>query len=134
MAEHPSQLMRRAASRLREAHASATAPPWRVSFIDGLGPMVDGPGPMIAEMYRYGSTDEGHPKANATLITLLRNSAEALAGWLEAEADRAGRTMITDRDGLWCLTCGGVYGHNCACWDGALSVARAILGEQEGGQ
>jgi hypothetical protein len=105
-----------------------------VSFADGDAPVVDGPGPdghIVAEMYRCGYPEhEGRQKADATLITLLRNSAVALAGWLEQEADKAERATVMG----WCRNCGGIHGRNCACWDGALSVAREILGEQEGGR
>jgi hypothetical protein len=127
--------MRRAAARLREASANATPPPWRVAFLDGVAPLVDGPGHMVAKMHRCGHPEhEERAKADATLAALLRNASEPLAGWLELEAERAERTMIPHEDGLWCLWCGGVYGHNCACWDGALTVAREILGEAPGGQ
>ena len=139
-AEHPAETLRRAAVALREAGSTATPPPWRVSYLDGVDPAVDGPGMpdghMVAEMYRCGDpAHEGRQQADATLTVILRNASPSLAGWLEAEAERAertiqaGRSIITDQYGLWCHTCDGLHGHGCACWDGALSVARAILGE-----
>jgi hypothetical protein len=135
-AEHPSEVMRRAASRLRELSGTATPAPWRVSYIEGIVPVVDGPNPdghLVAETCRCrNEAHQGRARGDAGLITVLRNSAEDLAGLLEAEADRAGRTMVTDKDGTWCLTCGGLYGHNCGCWDAALATARAILGEADG--
>lgn len=134
MAEHPSQVMRRAAARLREASRAATPPPWRVSYIDGVTPAVDGPSPdghMVAEMYdQCGDPDHAdRPKADAELIVILRNASEALAGWLEKEARRADEETRVTASGRWCRIC---IGEHCACWDGALSVALKILGEAEG--
>jgi len=138
MSEHPAALMRRAVARLLKASATATPGPWRVSFIDGVIPVVDGPGPessLVAEMYWRGHFPrDGHLKADATLIAILRNSAEALAGWLEAEAERASREIgvpFVRSPDLRCRTCDGTpdVPGGCECWDEALSVARAILGE-----
>lgn len=137
MAEHPAGTMRRAAARLLEAGSAATPPPWRVSFLDGIDPAVDGPAPdghMVAEMSRCSDPGhEGRQKADAELIALLRNAAEPLAGWLEQEAVRAERTTRDMPDGPWCLNCGGIHGQNCGCWTGALATALKILGEEEGG-
>lgn len=135
MADHPSQVMRRAASKLREAGSTATPVPWRVSYLDGAVPVVDGADPsghLVAMMHTPCAGEAGceeRATANATLITLLRNSAEALAGWLEAEAGRAERDLSGVPDDRWCSRCGGIYGVSCNCWDGALATARAILGE-----
>lgn len=131
MAEHPAETMRRAATRLRELHGAATPPPWRVSYIDGTRPVVDGPGPGCVADPLAGSEQSGRRKADADLIVVLRNSAESLAAWLEAEAVTCERMTVTDPYGRsrWCHQCGGSHGRNCACWDGALATARAILGE-----
>jgi hypothetical protein len=128
--------MRRAATHLRELHGAATSAPWRVSYINGTSPAVDGPGKpdghLVAEMYRCPDRAhagrEGH---DAELIVALRNSSESLAAWLEAEAVTCERMTVTDQYGRsrWCHQCGGSHGRNCACWDGALATARAILGE-----
>lgn len=141
--EHPAAIMRRAASRLREATAGATPPPWRVSFIDGIEPVIDGPGlpdgHMIAEVYRC--EDPGHqgrPEADAALAVLLRNSAESLAGWLEDYTRRAEsaiillKTVVAEPRRFWCRWCERELQPNvdgCKCWDAALAVSRAILGE-----
>jgi hypothetical protein len=138
MAEHPAALMRRAAARLLEASAAATPPPWRVSFLDGRVPVVDGPGPGIVADPR---------RADAELIVILRNAAGPLAGWLEETARRCEENVAEDRPecthddfcrcekpllfgcdfcGEWLVTKG------CTCWDGAMATARAILGEAEG--
>jgi hypothetical protein len=128
MAEHPAALMRRAAARLLEASAAATPAPWRVAFLDGRVPVVDGPGPGIVADPR---------RADAELIAILRNAAEALAGWLEAEAERASREIgapFVRSPELRCRTCDGTpdVPGGCECRDGALSVARAVLGEADG--
>jgi hypothetical protein len=69
-------------------------------------------------------------KADATLIALLRNASEALAGWLEEAADHA-ETRIGGPK-WWDKGCAGYVGSACHCWDGALATAREILGEAEG--
>lgn len=55
----------------------------------------------------------------------------AVADWLDAEAARA-QTLISPR--LLCRQCGGYLEDEnadslCRCWDAALDVARAYLGE-----
>ena len=131
-AEHPSALMRRAASRLRELAGRATPVPWRVSFIDGTEPIVDGPGPdghMVAEMYQCGDPVHGRrPKADAELIVLLRNSVEPLAGLLEETARRADDDVMGGPVLWWHRGC-AFLDSGCACWDKALATAHAILGE-----
>ena len=137
-AEHPSLVMRRAANLLREAGSTATPPPWRVSYLDGVVPVVDGADPsghLVARMHTPCEGEAGcgeRAKANATLIALLGNARESLAGWLEAEADRADRFTTTDPYGRnrWCQQCGFTLGRGCGCWGGALATALAILGEE----
>ena len=134
-AEHPAEVMRRAASRLREAMTAATPPPWRVSFIDGVIPAIDGPAPdghLVAEMQQRTARAMG----DAAIAVLLRNSAEALAGWLELEAERARkeiRVPFVRSPELRCRTCDGTpdVPGGCECWDAALATARAILGEED---
>lgn len=127
MTEHPAQVMRRAAARLRGAAGEATPGPWGVSFLDGVTPVVDGPGPgdLVAEMQQQRMD---RAKADAELIVLLRNSAEALAGWLESEAVRSERDVQGGPVAWWHRGC-AYLGSGCDCWDAALSTARAILGE-----
>lgn len=137
MAEHPAALLRRASARLREATGEATPGPWHVAFLDGVAPLVDGPGHMVAKMHRCGHPGhEGRAKADASLTALLRNSAEALAGWLELEAERARkeiRVPFVRSPELRCRTCDGTpdVPGGCECWDAALATARAILGEED---
>lgn len=130
-AEHPSVTLRRASARLREAMAPATPPPWSVAFIDGEIPAIDGPGlpGLVAEMQQRTARAMG----DAALAVLLRNAAEGIAGWLEAEAEHAERFTATDPYGRsrWCQQCAGTLGRDCACWDAALATARAILGEED---
>ena len=141
MSEHPAVTLRRAAARLLEAHAAATPAPWRVSFLDGTEPAIDedsSTGHLVAEMCRCDEPGhEARPKADATLITLLRNAVPALAGWLEMEAERAAaeiRVPFVRSPELRCRTCDGTpdVPGGCECWDEPLSVARAILGEADG--
>jgi hypothetical protein len=119
MSEHPAALLRRAAACLLKASAAATPAPWRVAFLDGRVPVVDGPGPGIVADPR---------RADAELIVILRNSAEALARQLELEAERcAEEVRVTEAD-RWCRICTGTP-ERCPCWKGPLATARVILGE-----
>lgn len=138
-ADHPSQVMRRAASRLRELAGGATPGPWRVSFIEGAWPVIDGPTPdgqLVAEPFRRSTPDyDPVQRSNAEWIAAMDPAVGvALAGLLEAEADSARRAVHdTLAGGKWCGRCDrGLEPAGpsaCLCWDGALATARAILGE-----
>jgi hypothetical protein len=85
---------------------------------------------MVAEMYRCGDpAHEGRQKADATLIVLLGNAREPLAGWLEETAGRCAEEVKDDPGPWWHCGC-GYLGGACKHWDGALAVAREILGEE----
>lgn len=124
MSEHPAEVMRRAASLLRESAKGASAPPWHVSGLDGT-----------VRYAHWGLVASAHRGADAAWIAAMHPGVGgALAGWLEKEAEQAATAVSGTQDGWLCGRCWlDVKPGGCGHWDGALSVARAILGEQEGG-
>lgn len=130
-------LLRRAAADLREMAQAATPGPWGVVLIDGAPPAVDGPaadGHMIAETYACGDPEHaGRANADAAHIAGWHPLvAAAVAGLLEAEAKRAEAGLFFNPDypqeGWWCVY-GSQWPAACKCFDAALAVARAWLGE-----
>lgn len=55
----------------------------------------------------------------------------AIADWLDETAEQADKNLHrTSPIYLWsCDHCQGEVEHDCTCWDSALKVARAYLGE-----
>ena len=111
--ESPSAFLLRAADRLRSLSAPASKGPWRVSFMDGVTPVVDSPGRVVAE---------ARDLADATWIAgMPPELGPALAGWLEYEARQAA--------GIDAHAGRPVYPLMLAGYERPLAVARVILGE-----
>lgn len=139
---HPAPVLRRAAALMRERADAATRGPWRVSYLEGVLLCVDGaPGTdhMVAEPYLCGDKrHEGRQEADAEHIASWHPGvAVTVAAWLDDEAEEAedSITQRVDREAdlgdLGCLQCRQAWPGYCRCWDTALTVARAYLGEAE---
>jgi len=68
----PAETLRSAAALLRERTSKATPGPWRVSFIDGVLPVVDSAARFVAEPpQEVGGADAGRGRADADYIALM---------------------------------------------------------------
>lgn len=112
---------------MRSRASAATPGPWRVSFISGTAPVIDGPagdGHLVAETYLCGhAAHDGRRRADAAHIAAWCPSvAAAVAAWLEDEAGKADGMEVYEDTDAWPLWL-EAFAH-------PLAVARAYLGEE----
>lgn len=152
MGEHPAALMRRAAGRLTELADAASPGPWHHMCMGSEGCSVINDGHLRGRKHVSfsGRKDWAADHADARYIASMSPVVGvALAGWLELEAQRAEADIRPDDEEsdwcpegdcdcgsglyLYCTGCGTIVEPGCCtCWDAAVAVARAILGEAQG--
>lgn len=153
----PAEVLRSAATLMRERAMAASTAPWRPvdalhggeSFgaVVGIGGVAEDPATWIVAT---GGREPGDASylADADFISSMHPLvALAVAGWLDAAAAGAKEYLVLDtpecghaeppcdcdRSPAWaCDRCGGWLGADCQCWDAALAVARVYVGETGG--
>lgn len=118
-AAEPPEMLRRAASLMRERAGKATPGPWRVSFIDGAIPVVDSTAGdhLVAELHACGEAAHGGRQ---------RADAEYIAG----TGPLFGLAVADLLEGFASCGC-GEDGDHWAEKAAALRLARLVLGEPE---
>lgn len=137
-------LLRRAATRLRESALAAPSGPWKVVYFGDRGypqRVVDDRARLIAQTYEGADTEAPvrPPAATPDFIALVHPPvALALAELLDHVSDDYGDERAEEKDfphvsGSTYKAVVDSYGGQRWDWTAALAVARAVLREPEGG-
>lgn len=143
----PAEELRAAAKRLRERAEAATAGPWTAQVMGSEGYLVSRVHGTIRErgrsrVGRFGCKDWDGDRADAEYVASMHPPvALAVAEWLDRNAEACdGINITTEKSGqrfhdggctgLICEPADAPgYPHRCTCFDDALKVSRAYLGE-----
>jgi hypothetical protein len=151
----PAETLNAAASLMRERGGKATPGPWTPMVLGSEGYLVLRANCTVRErgrgrVGRFGCKDWDDDRADAEYVASMHPLvALAVADWLDVTAKEAGEWLALDMpecvhaDGgcgctdplahEWgCGRCGQfMNGGGCRCWDDALKVARAYLGDPD---
>jgi hypothetical protein len=123
-ADNPvASLLERAAKGMREKAEAATPWPWEATGADVVS--------RAADRHWAGACAANAEGADGEHIASWHPGvALAVTAWLEREARRARDSMSLEPPFWWCAWCAsGWTTDGCECWDMAMALARAWLGE-----